>query len=238
VLFHKMHGLGNDFIVLDNRDQSINLATINYPAMAERNHGFGCDQVLILESASAPDHLAAFRVVNADGSDAQQCGNGVRCLAIYLKMQNVAPAGPFQLQGPAGTVVLELLNNDCVKVNMGVPVFEPSQIPLSFAVEQARYEIDHKQGKLQFAAVSIGNPHAVVLCSENYEPNPEVGRFLRQHPIFPDGCNSGFVTQIDYNLIRLIVYERGSGTTQACGSGACAAGCDAQVRPGGRSGQG
>jgi diaminopimelate epimerase len=190
--------------------------------LADRRSGIGCDQILILEAAQ-DDAVAAYRVWNADGSKAEQCGNGVRCLAKYLHDRSEVTDRPFTLNGPAGPVRVQCLPDGLYRVNMGEPEFAPDRIP--FLRPQPRsglpYRLETHRGSVNIGAVSIGNPHAVVLGDLDFDL--DLGSEISAHEAFPEGCNAGFIRQMDRQAIQLQVFERGTGPTRACGSGACAA---------------
>jgi len=229
-----MHGLGNDFVVLDLRQQSFHIDSQIATRLADRHHGVGCDQILILRSAPEPHQQASFEIWNSDGSQAEQCGNGVRCLGLYLHMDNETTDGKVTLAGPAGEVNIQCLENSLVQVDMGKPVFAPELIPLQVpevhdskehvTKEQSWYQLQTRQGVIQVGAVSMGNPHALLLL-DNLEHTDitELGTTISRHPAFPSGCNAGFCEIISPDEILLRVYERGAAETMACGSGACAA---------------
>jgi diaminopimelate epimerase len=224
VTFHKMHGLGNDFILLDLRQQSFFIDETIAKQLSNRHTGIGCDQILILRQSSNEQHLAAFEIWNSDGSRAEQCGNGVRCLGHYLNMRAETPDGPFTLAGPVGVVKIKCLENAMVQVEMGAPVFDQKRVPILLEPVDDWYplEIDGQQCKL--GAVSMGNPHALMIVdSINTTDVAGLGAAISVNPAFPQGCNMGFAEIVDRSNIRLRVFERGAAETNACGSGACAA---------------
>ncbi len=224
VKFHKMHGLGNDFVVLDLRQQNLALDQALVKQLSNRHTGIGCDQVLVLRPPSNDNHLAAFEIWNADGSRAEQCGNGVRCLGLYLHQRAETPAGRFQLAGPAGTVNIECLDNDMVRVEMGAPVFEPRRIPVLLEPVDGWYPLEIDRQLYRVGAVSMGNPHALMLVDDIYSTDVAgLGAAISTDPAFVQGCNAGFADISDRQNIRLRVFERGAAETSACGSGACAA---------------
>ena len=224
IAFHKMHGLGNDFVLLDLRHQDFAIDRALAKQLADRHTGIGCDQVLVLRRPSNKRQLAAFEVWNADGSRAEQCGNGVRCLGLYLHMRAEAPAGQFILGGPAGLVKIECLNDNQIRVDMGRPVFEAQRVPVHLEAIDGWYCVEVDQQTCRLAAVSMGNPHALMLV-DNIETADvaRLGAAISRHSAFPQGCNAGFAEVVDRGNIRLRVYERGAAETLACGSGACAA---------------
>jgi len=224
ITFQKMHGAGNDFVLLDLRRQVMPLDSGAAIRIANRRTGVGCDQVLVLYPPETGADLVRFEVWNADGSRAEQCGNGVRCIGRYLQARGEAPAGRFSLQGPAGHVTIECLASGQVRVDMGSPAFEPPRVPISLEPRDGWYTLDFEDGPVRFGAVSMGNPHAVVPVDDvDAIDIVDLGRRISSHPVFPRGCNVGFAQVIDPGNIRLRVFERGSGATLACGSGACAA---------------
>jgi diaminopimelate epimerase len=222
--FHKMHGLGNDFVLLDLRHQDFPIDKSVATQLADRHTGIGCDQVLVLREPLNDSQLASFEVWNTDGSKAEQCGNGVRCLGLYLHMRAETPRGRFLLGGPVNSVEIECLDDGQVRVNMGQPVFEPKQIPVELKQVNGWYSLDIGQESYSLGAASMGNPHALMVV-EDIETTDvaHLGAAISSHPAFPRGCNAGFVQLVDRENIRLRVYERGAAETRACGSGACAA---------------
>jgi diaminopimelate epimerase len=222
--FVKMHGLGNDFVLLDERAGSFGLDPTALRRLADRRFGVGCDQVLSLVPARDPRAVAAYRVFNADGSSAEHCGNGVRCVARYLARRGEVADGRLTLEIGAGLSELELLADGRVRVDMGRPRFAPAAIPLAMATEQARYRLDVAGSTRDFGAVSMGNPHAVIEVAElETAPVAAIGSALQEHPAFPQRVNVGFMQVLDARRVRLRVFERGAGETLACGTGACAA---------------
>ncbi|HET6435727.1 MAG TPA: diaminopimelate epimerase [Xanthomonadaceae bacterium] len=223
--FTKMHGAGNDFVVLDLRDGTAPLSPALCRRLADRHVGVGCDQILTIEAARSAGAAAAYRIWNADGSAAQQCGNGARCVAAWLVRDGAAPATGFALDSPAGRHEVEVLGGGRYRIAMGVPVFEPARIPLrGFDAEQDRYTLTLDGARVDFGAASMGNPHALVEVEDvETAPVARVGAALQRHPAFPESVNVGFARVLAPDRIRLRVYERGVGETLACGSGACAA---------------
>jgi len=224
VKFHKMQGLGNDFIVLDLRQQDFPIDAGKARQLANRRTGIGCDQILILRNPTSELHLAEFEIWNSDGSRAEQCGNGVRCLGLYLHDRSETPEGQFLLGGEAGTVKIECLDDGMVRVDMGKPIFEASRVPVLLNPVGGWYPLPYKQQHINLGAVSMGNPHALMVVEDlNSTDVIKLGTAISQHTAFPEGCNAGFVEIVDRKNIRLRVYERGAAETLACGSGACAA---------------
>lgn len=219
-----MHGLGNDFVLLDLRKQDFQLDSKIASQLAERHTGVGCDQVLVLRNPVNDRHLASFEVWNSDGSRAEQCGNGVRCIGLYLQMQREVSTGRFLLGGPAGEVSIKCQADSHVQVDMGKPTFEPEGVPVTLRTADSWYMLDIDSNPYQLGAVSMGNPHALLVVDDVESTNvAHLGAAISHHPGFPEGCNAGFAEISDRNNIRLRVYERGAAETRACGSGACAA---------------
>ena len=224
VTFHKMHGLGNDFIVLDLRQQNFVIDKVVARQLSNRHTGIGCDQILILHQPPNDQYLAAFEIWNADGSRAEQCGNGVRCLGLYLQMRAETPSGQFRLAGPAGVVKIECLDNSMVRVDMGMPVFDQQRIPVLLEPADGWYPLDIDRQHYSLGAVSMGNPHSLMVVDDiNTTDVAGLGAAIGSDPVFPEGCNAGFAEVIDRRNVVLRVFERGAAETNACGSGACAA---------------
>lgn len=222
--FTKMHGLGNDFIVIDAVRQSVQLSPEQVRRLADRHFGIGCDQILLVEPATAADADFCYRIFNADGSEVSQCGNGARCFARFVYEQGLCDKPEVQVDTHAGRLILQRRENGQIMVNMGVPRHEPSQIPLAASQVSTTYSVEIKGETWSFGAVSMGNPHAV-LCVDTVDTAPvlSLGPILENHPLFPERANIGFMQVVNPNHIRLRVFERGSGETLACGSGACGA---------------
>ena len=218
--FHKMHGLGNDFIVIDTRHQDIDLSSCNWQQLADRRAGIGCDQILVLSNNNS-GATATYRVWNADGSAAEQCGNGIRCLAMYLQDRGEVSNGEILLAGPAGNAQVQCLPNGAFSVNMGQPNFSARDIPGEPGPQNGLFPLTTRSGNIQIGAVSMGNPHAVIIDNPGFDAR--LGAEISIHAAFPNGCNAGFARVVNRGEISLQVYERGTGPTRACGSGACAA---------------
>ncbi len=233
--FTKMHGLGNDFVIIDLITQTATLKPEAIARMADRHTGIGFDQLLVVEPPTIPDADFRYRIFNADGSEAEQCGNGARCFARFVRDRGLTVKSVITLETNTGRVECRLRENGQVEVDMGEPVFDPSALPC-VATEQcvldgdsARVQIDNESFDL--ALVSMGNPHAVLICEDIFAaPVTELGPRIQQLSAFPQGVNVGFCQVIDRGFLRLRVYERGAGETRACGSGACAAVAAAQRR--------
>ena len=223
--FSKMHGAGNDFVVLDLRDGSAPPSPQLCRALADRHAGVGCDQILTIEPPRSQDAAAAYRIWNADGSSGAQCGNGARCVAAWLQRDGAVASPRFVLDSPAGSHRVELHADGRVQVAMGEPDFAPAGIPLAgFGTGIDPYVLDLGGMPVEFGAVSMGNPHAVIEVDDvDSAPVERLGRALQQSGAFPDSANVGFAQVLGRDSLRLRVYERGVGETRACGSGACAA---------------
>lgn len=223
--FSKMHGLGNDFVVLDCRATPFALDGAAIRALADRHTGVGFDQLLSVEPARDPGCAFYYGIWNTDGSPARQCGNGVRCVAAWLHRAGaLAVDEPVRLESPSGPVAVRLFSAKEVTVDMGEPVFDPARIPFEAAAEAERYVIEVNGEPLEIGAVSMGNPHAVVQVP--VLPTRGMARqapAITAHPRFSQGANAGFAEVLDRGHVRLHVHERGVGWTQACGTGACAA---------------
>ncbi len=222
--FTKMHGLGNDFVVIDAIRQNISLTPEKIRAISDRHFGVGCDQLLLVEKVGASDADFCYRIFNADGSEVAQCGNGARCFARFVQDKQLSNKDKILVDTHAGQLSLIFDEDGLITVNMGVPRHTPAHIPLSTAQEEKKYTVVVKDVDMTFGAVSLGNPHAVLQVNDTNLANVnEIGEALESHPFFPERANIGFMQVIDRNTIKLRVYERGAGETLACGSGACAA---------------
>ena len=222
--FSKMHGAGNDFVVLDLRGGRAAPTPQLCRALADRHTGVGCDQILTIEDAPDPGVVAAYRIWNSDGSAAGQCGNGARCVAAWLVRDGAAGEGDFVLASPAGRHGVQRLDDGRYRIAMGVPDFDPARIPLAGFDAADSYTLQSDGGTVAFGAVSMGNPHAVIEVDDvETAPVEALGRWLQAQPAFPDSVNVGFAQVAGEDRIRLRVFERGVGETLACGSGACAA---------------
>jgi diaminopimelate epimerase len=222
--FEKMHGIGNDYVILDGFSGPLKLDAARIRALADRHFGIGCDQVLVLEPATGGDAHARYRIFNADGGEVEQCGNGTRCAADYLLRRGHVQGDCVRLQSLAGMLVVYTDKPGSYRVNMGVPRFQPSEIPLQRPQRAPHYDLALAQGTVPFAAVSMGNPHAVITVPDvDTAAVASLGPAFQAAPDFPQGVNVGFMQVCVPDRIRLRVYERGAGETLACGSGACAA---------------
>lgn len=222
--FSKMHGAGNDFVVIDRRADTVPLDPGLVQAIADRHTGVGFDQLLSIERTPRADCHAAYRIHNADGSSARQCGNGVRCLAAWLYRAEPGLPAVLRLDGPAGVVACTRLDDGRIRVDMGVPSFAPDALPFLAEAEAPAYTLEVDAAVLSIGIAAIGNPHAVIeVASVAEAPVARIGAQVESHPRFPDRANVGFAEVVADHAIRLRVFERGVGETLACGSGACAA---------------
>ena len=222
--FTKMHGLGNDFVVIDAVTQNVRVTASMARRLSDRKTGIGCDQVLIVEPPSEPDIDFNYRIFNCDGAEVEQCGNGARCLARFVQDRRLTGKNPIRVKTSNRVIELKMENKTQVAVDMGVPELEPANIPFEAADKATLYEIDVDGQTQQIAAVSMGNPHAVLKVDDVASaPVAELGAKLESHPRFPNRVNVGFMQILSRSEIKLRVFERGVGETEACGSGACAA---------------
>jgi len=224
IRFTKMQGLGNDFVVLDALRQRVSLDADKCRLLADRRFGVGCDQVLLVERAQSPDTDFFYRIFNADGSEAEQCGNGARCFARFVRDKGLTNKDEISVGTKAGDLRLYLEADGQVRVSMGVPSFEPARIPFLAEAPADTYPLEVGGETISIGAVSMGNPHAV-LRVEDVEQSPVnvLGPLIERHPRFPKRVNAGFMQVLGPDHIRLRVFERGVGETLACGTGACAA---------------
>lgn len=224
LLFTKMHGIGNDFVVLDGINQVVNLSSAQVQRIADRHFGVGCDQLLVVEAYAGEEADFRYRIFNADGSEVEQCGNGARCFARFVYDQGLTQKTTIPVMTASGLIVLNIQPNGQVMVNMGVPEFAPERIPFISERQQTLYNREIAGEWVSFSAVSMGNPHAVLQVTDvDMAPVGVLGPALEHHPSFPRRVNVGFMQVLGRDRIRLRVFERGSGETLACGTGACAA---------------
>ncbi|MDH3839326.1 MAG: diaminopimelate epimerase [Chromatiales bacterium] len=222
--FVKMHGLGNDFAVFDCRDDAPTPDTGLLRRLADRRTGIGFDQALMLAAARDAASAASYRIVNADGSEVEQCGNGARCLALLLALRREALPCELTLDSPTGTIRARVTSADNVAVEMGEPDFRPQALPFVAPADGPPYTLDINTVPTRFRVVSMGNPHAVIDVEDVDSVDVAgIGAALCEHPAFPMRCNVGFMQRVSEKRIRLRVFERGAGETRACGTGACAA---------------
>ncbi len=222
--FTKMHGLGNDFVVIDAVNQAVCLTETHIRRLADRRFGVGCDQVLLVEPPPDDTVDFSYRIFNADGSEVGQCGNGARCFARFVRAKGLIDRNLIRVATASGNMCLELVDAEQVKVEIGVPRFAPEEIPLAVHEESLEYQAEIEGVSVRFGAVSMGNPHAVIAVPDAAaEPVATVGAVLSRHRLFPERANVGFMEVVDAHHLSLRVFERGVGETLACGSGACAA---------------
>lgn len=219
-----MHGIGNDFVVIDGFSQSVSLTSEQIKHIANRHFGIGCDQLLMVESSRLDNIDFRYRIFNADGGEVEQCGNGARCFVRFVLEKKLTDKTEIRVQTAGGVITLKVQDDGQVTVNMGAPRFTPNEIPLLAETEQLQYPLSVGSEIVNISAVSMGNPHAVqVVESVDTAPVAIQGPLIESHASFPKRVNAGFMQIVDNHHIRLRVFERGSGETLACGSGACAA---------------
>lgn len=222
--FAKMHGLGNDFVVLDGIRQSVELSAAQLRFLADRHFGIGCDQVLLVEPARQPGVDFRYRIFNADGGEVEQCGNGARCFVRFVHEQGLTTQREIRVETMAGVIVPRLEENGLVSVDMGLPTFAPDKIPFATATNDLQQPLLLADEEICITAVGLGNPHAVqVVADVDSAPVERQGPLIESHPRFPQRVNAGFMQVVNPHAIRLRVFERGAGETLACGTGACAA---------------
>ncbi len=222
--FTKMHGLGNDFVVFNAIDQQLELSAGQIRFIADRRFGIGCDQVLLVEPARTADTDFYYRIFNADGGEVEQCGNGARCFARFVRDKRLSGKDILKVGTAAGKIVLYHEADDLVRINMGAPRFVPSQIPFDAPQQALTYPVELDGETYQIGVVSMGNPHAVMLVEDVARADVErLGPLLESQALFPQRVNAGFMQVLSPSEIVLRVYERGVGETFACGTGACAA---------------
>ncbi|MCP4188004.1 MAG: diaminopimelate epimerase [Gammaproteobacteria bacterium] len=222
--FSKMHGLGNDFMVIDAIRQDFEPDPVLIRQWANRYHGIGFDQMLIVEKPQSGQAAFRYRIFNADGGEVMQCGNGARCFARFVREQGLTDLDVIPVETSAGLMQLQMVGETRVCVNMGVPQFEPSEIPLKTDSRQNQYGLDINDVHIEFSALAIGNPHMVIQVEDvDTATVNKLGPALESHDFFPERINVGFLQIIDRGNFKLRVFERGVGETRACGSGACAA---------------
>ncbi len=219
-----MHGLGNDFVVFDAISQRIVLDETQLRAIADRRFGVGCDQILLVEPPRHPDTEFHYRIYNADGSEVEQCGNGARCFARFVHDKQLTRSRDIAVGTAGGNIVLHLEDHDRVRVNMGPAHLAPAEIPFEASRQAISYPLEVDGERIEIGAVSMGNPHAVLLVDRVEDaPVERLGPLIEHHPRFPRRANVGFMAIRDRQHIDLRVFERGTGETLACGTGACAA---------------
>ncbi|NMG16465.1 diaminopimelate epimerase [Aromatoleum bremense] len=222
--FTKMHGLGNDFVVIDAIRQPVDLTPERVRRLADRHFGVGCDQLLVVEEATRPDVDFRYRIFNADGGEVEQCGNGARCFVRFVHEQGLTAKREIRVETRSGIIAPRLEDDGLVTVDMGVPVLEAARVPFVSDSDAVVQPLQVGDASVAITAVSMGNPHAVqVVADVDAAPVEVQGALIERHPRFPARVNAGFVQVVDAHRIRLRVFERGAGETLACGTGACAA---------------
>ncbi|MFB9169173.1 diaminopimelate epimerase [Chromobacterium piscinae] len=222
--FSKMHGLGNDFMVIDGVRQAVSLSPEQIRLLGNRQLGIGFDQLLLVEPAREAGHDFRYRIFNNDGGEVEQCGNGARCFAKFVRDQGLTGKSRIEVETARGVISPEYLGDGLARVDMGVPRFKPADLPFLADAEALTYALPLADGGCEIGIASMGNPHAVQLVDDvDTAPVAEIGPRIESHPAFPQRVNAGFMQIVNRGEIRLRVYERGAGETLACGTGACAA---------------
>ena len=222
--FTKMQGVGNDFVVIDAIRQDVSLTSEQIRFLADRHFGVGCDQLLLVEKPTVPDADFRYRIFNADGGEVEQCGNGARCFVRFVHDQQLTTKTEIRVETARGIILPRLENDGQVTVDMGAPRFIPSDIPFVAAERALTYALEVDGTPVEISSLSMGNPHAVqIVDNVDAAPVAEQGPLIEHHARFPQRVNAGFMQLVDDHHIRLRVFERGSGETLACGTGACAA---------------
>ncbi|MDD3674564.1 diaminopimelate epimerase [Thauera propionica] len=222
--FTKMHGLGNDFVVIDATRTQVDLTPARVKAIADRHFGVGCDQLLVVEPATQPGVDFRYRIFNADGGEVEQCGNGARCFVRFVHDKGLTDKREIRVETKSGVIAPCLREDGLVTVDMGVPELTPAKVPFVSDSDAFVQPLQVGETTVAITAVSMGNPHAVqVVADVDAAPVAEQGALIERHPRFPARVNAGFLQVVDANRVRLRVFERGAGETLACGTGACAA---------------
>jgi diaminopimelate epimerase (EC 5.1.1.7) len=222
--FTKMQGIGNDFVVIDAISQKVTITPERASKLADRHFGVGCDQVLIVEAPDNPEADFRYRIFNSDGSEVENCGNGARCFAVFVRQRQLTSKNCIVVETASGLMTLHVLANNQVCVDMGVPELEPANIPFEADSTLPEYPLDVEGQVFNIGAVSMGNPHAVAVVDDvNEFPVLDIGAKIERHQRYPKRVNAGFMQILDRRNIKLRVFERGVGETLACGTGACAA---------------
>ena len=224
LVFTKMQGAGNDFVVVDSYSSPVSLAPAQIRTIANRYFGVGCDQLLIVEKTTTPNVDFRYRIFNADGGEVEQCGNGARCFVRFVTEKGLTKKREIAVETRCGVITLMRRDDNQVTVNMGAPIFEPAKIPFIAEHREKTYALQLSKQAITISAVSMGNPHAVTLVEDIESANvAELGPQIESHASFPQRVNAGFMQVVNAHEIKLRVYERGSGETLSCGTGACAA---------------
>ncbi len=226
--FTKMHGLGNDFIVIDGVTQPVSIDPERVKSLADRRFGIGFDQLLLVEPPSSPEADFDYRIFNVDGSEVEHCGNGARCFAVFVREKGLSTKNPVAVKTLNRILMLETDQAGNITVDMGAPELQPGKIPFSAPMQNTTYQrqidLNGESTTIEFSTVSMGNPHAVIIVEDLAKTAvKDIGGAIGSHPDFPEGVNVGFMQIVSPEQIKLRVYERGTGETLACGTGACAA---------------
>ena len=222
--FTKMHGAGNDFVVIDGIRQSVALSPEQIRLLADRHFGVGCDQLLLVEKSRRDDADFRYRIFNADGGEVEQCGNGARCFVRFVHEKKLTGKKEIVVETKSGLISPRLEDDGRITVNMGAPIFTPARIPFTSDSDAVMQPLDIDGRTVQITAVSMGNPHAVQVVDDvENAPVANQGPLIEHHARFPKRVNAGFMQIVDRGHIKLRVYERGTGETLSCGTGACAA---------------
>ena len=222
--FSKMHGLGNDFMVIDGVSQKVRLSPEKIRQLADRHFGIGFDQLLVVEAPESPEVDFRYRIFNSDGGEVENCGNGARCFAVFVRDRKLTGKNLITVETAGGMMTLQITENGEVCVNMGVPRLVPAEIPFKAEAQSLTYSLAVDGTTLEISAVSMGNPHAVTLVDDvATAPVATLGPLVEHHTRFPQRVNAGFMQVVSSDEINLRVFERGVGETLACGTGACAA---------------
>ncbi len=222
--FSKMHGLGNDFVVIDGVGQSVRLTPEKIRYIADRNFGVGCDQILLVETPENPDVDFRYRIFNCDGSEVENCGNGARCFAVFVRERKLTGKNVIKVETAGGLIELRVQQDEQVSVDMGAPRLQPAQIPFVADAQAVAYPLEVAGKTYEISAVSMGNPHCVLLVDDvKTAAVAELGPLIESHARFPARVNAGFMQVVSRSEINLRVFERGVGETLACGTGACGA---------------
>jgi diaminopimelate epimerase len=222
--FTKMHGLGNDFVVIDGVRQDVHLSRAALRLLADRRFGVGCDQVLLVEKPTRPEADFRYRIFNSDGGEVEQCGNGARCFVKFVRDQGLTDRRRIVVETARGLIAPELADDGAVTVDMGAPRFDPAEVPFEANGDAPVHRLDVDGATVEVSVLSMGNPHAVQLVPDvECAPVTAEGPRIEHHRRFPQRVNAGYLQVIDRANIRLRVWERGVGETLACGTGACAA---------------
>jgi diaminopimelate epimerase len=222
--FTKMHGAGNDFVVLDAIGQAVEMTPALARRIADRHFGIGCDQILLVERSDSPEADFRYRIFNADGGEVEQCGNGARCFVRFVRERGLTSKNEIRVQTRSGLIAPRMEADGQVSVDMGAPIFDPERIPFLNEGPGLVHRLDLGGGSVEIAALSMGNPHAVQRVGDvESAPVATQGSLIEHHPRFPRRVNAGYMQVVDRHRIKLRVWERGAGETLACGTGACAA---------------